>query len=36
MNKPNNITQNDWNLLTEKYKDIHKIEKKLNKNYPVQ
>ncbi len=36
MKKPNNITINDWKLLTLKYKNLKKIEKKLKKNYPVQ
>ena len=34
--KPNYLTQNDWELLTKKYKNMHRVIKKLNKNYPVQ
>ena len=36
MNKPNFITDNDWNLLKIKYKNMDKVIKKLNNNYPVQ
>lgn len=36
MNKPDNITKNDWKLLTNKYKNLDKIVKKLKNNYPVQ
>lgn len=34
--KPDNITNIDFELLKQKYKNINKIIKKLNKNYPVQ
>ena len=34
--KPSYLTQNDWELLTKKYKNMHRIIRKLNKNYPVQ
>lgn len=34
--KPDYLTQNDWELLTKKYKNMHRVLKKLNKNYPVQ
>lgn len=34
--KPEYLTQNDWDLLTKKYKNMHRVLKKLNKNYPVQ
>ncbi len=36
MNKPNNITQNDWDLLKEKYPDINKIKELIDANYPIQ
>jgi len=36
MNKPNNITDNDWNLLTKKYKNMDQVKKLLDLNYPVQ
>lgn len=36
MNKPSYLTDNDWNLLNKKYKNMHRVIKKLNKNYPVQ
>lgn len=36
MNKPDNITINDWNLLTSKYKDLDVILAKINNNYPIQ
>ena len=37
MNKPNYITDNDWNLLTTKYQDnMDYLEAKLKENYPVQ
>lgn len=35
-NKPSFITENDWRLLTKKYKHIRPIIHKLKKNYPVQ
>lgn len=34
--KPDYLTTNDWELLTKKYKNMHRLLKKLNKNYPVQ
>lgn len=34
--KPSYLTQNDWELLNKKYKNMHRIIRKLNKNYPVQ
>lgn len=34
--KPEYLTQNDWDLLAKKYKNMHRVLKKLNKNYPVQ
>ncbi len=36
MNKPDYLTDNDWNLLTEKYEDMEEVLEKLNNNYPVQ
>ncbi len=36
MEKPNNITDNDWKLLKSKYKNLKPIIKKINKDYPVQ
>lgn len=36
MNKPDYLTKNDWSLLEKKYKNLDKVIKKLNKNYPVQ
>lgn len=36
MNKPNNVTENDWKLIKAKYKNLKPIIKKINKNYPVQ
>lgn len=36
MNKPDYLTDNDWKLLKNKYKNLKPIIKKLNKNYPVQ
>lgn len=36
MEKPKNITNNDWKLLKSKYKDLKKVIKKLEKDYPVQ
>jgi len=37
MEKPTNITQNDWLLLNKKYpKNIYKIIDKINKGYPIQ
>lgn len=34
--KPEFVTNNDWELLTKKYKKLHRIVNKLNNNYPVQ
>lgn len=34
--KPSFLTNNDWELLTKKYKNMHRVIKKLKKNYPVQ
>jgi release factor glutamine methyltransferase len=36
MKKPKNITKNDWQLLQSKYKNLDKVVKKINNNYPVQ
>ena len=36
MEKPENITTNDWKLLKAKYSNLKKVVKKLSKNYPVQ
>lgn len=36
MEKPESITTNDWKLLKAKYKNLNKVVKKINKNYPVQ
>ena len=36
MEKPSSITNNDWKLLKAKYKNLKKVLKKLEKNYPVQ
>lgn len=36
MNKPDYLTENDWLLLNQKYQNIKKVLKKLDKNYPVQ
>lgn len=36
MNKPDNITDNDWRLLNKKYKNITRIVHKIEKGYPVQ
>ena len=36
MEKPESVTTNDWKLLKAKYKNLNKVVKKLNKNYPVQ
>lgn len=35
-NKPEYLTEKDWELLTKKYKNMHRIIKKLESNYPVQ
>lgn len=34
--KPSYLTDKDWELLNNKYKNMHRIIKKLNNNYPVQ
>lgn len=34
--KPSYLTDNDWELLNKKYKNMHRVIKKLNKHYPVQ
>jgi len=36
MEKPENITTNDWKLLKAKYSNLKKVVKKLSKNFPVQ
>ena len=36
MSKPENISQNDWFLLCQKYKNTNRIQKKLDKGYPIQ
>ena len=36
MNKPKNVTENDWKLLKAKYKNLNRIVKKIENNYPVQ
>ena len=36
MNKPDNISQNDWFLLCKTHKNIGSIIKKLENGYPVQ
>lgn len=36
MKKPENITNQDWQLLCQKYKKLEPIVKKINDNYPVQ
>ena len=36
MEKPSNITDNDWKLLKVKYSNLKKVIKKLKKDYPVQ
>lgn len=36
MNKPSNITNNDWKLLTKKYKKLDQVKALLDLNYPVQ
>ena len=38
MNKPSKVTDLDWKLITEKYneKQIKKIVKLIDKNYPIQ
>ena len=36
MEKPTKITDNDWKLLKVKYKNLKRVVKKIEKNYPVQ
>ena len=36
MKKPENITNNDWRLLKQKYRNLDRILKKIEENYPVQ
>ena len=36
MNKPDNISLNDWRLLERKYVNLDPILKKLNQGYPIQ
>jgi len=36
MKKPDNITNNDWKLLKQRYEDLDYVIQKLNQNYPVQ
>ena len=36
MKKPDNVTTNDWKLLKVKYKNLKRVVKKIEKNYPVQ
>lgn len=36
MDKPNNVSLNDWLLLKQKYKKIDIVIKKINKGYPIQ
>lgn len=36
LNKPSYLTNNDWELLNKKYKNMHRVIEKLNKDYPVQ
>ena len=36
MEKPKNITTNDWKLLKAKYSNLKRVIKKIEKNYPVQ
>ena len=36
MEKPDKITNNDWKLLKVKYKNLKRIVKKIENNYPVQ
>ena len=36
MNRPDNVTKNDWELIREKYKDLDKVKHKLKNNYPIQ
>ena len=36
MNRPDNVTKNDWELIRKKYKDLDKVKNKLKNNYPIQ
>lgn len=36
MEKPSRITDNDWKLLKVKYKNLKRVVKKIERNYPVQ
>lgn len=36
LTKPDYLTDKDWELLESKYKNMHMVLKRLNKNYPVQ
>ena len=36
MEKPKKITENDWKLLKVKYKNLKRVVKKIENNYPVQ
>lgn len=36
MKKPDSVTTNDWKLLKVKYKNLKRVVKKIEKNYPVQ
>ena len=36
MEKPSNVTANDWKLLKAKYKNLKKVIKKIEKHYPIQ
>ena len=36
MNKPKNISKNDWNLLQNKYTNLDDVIEKINSGYPVQ
>jgi len=36
MKKPDNITDNDWKLIKQKYDDLDYVINKINDNYPVQ
>lgn len=36
MKKPDNVTNNDWKLLNDKYRNLKPVIKKLEEDYPVQ
>lgn len=36
MKKPDNISKNDWQLLTQKYRNLDPIIKKIDQDYPIQ